>query len=55
VARVTDALIRLKRRAEQTGIYDRDRLLPLAREELAVAQEYIVKKMQRDRFAEAAR
>lgn len=55
VARVTDALIRLKRRAEHLGIYDREGLLPLAREELAVAQEYILSKMARNRFAEAAR
>lgn len=55
VARVTDALIRLKRRAEQAGIYDRERLLPMAREELAVAQDYIVKKMQRSKFAEVKR
>lgn len=55
VARVTDALIRLKRRAEQSGLYDRQSLLPMAREELAVAQEDIVKKMQRDRFTETSR
>ncbi len=55
IARVTDALIRLKRRAEQGGVFDREVLLPMAREELAVAQSYIVDKMARNKFAEAAR
>ena len=55
IARVTDALIRLKRRAERGGAFDREALLPMAREELAVAQSYIVDKMARNRFAEAGR
>lgn len=55
IARVTDALIRLKRRAELGGAFDREALLPMAREELAVAQSYIVDKMARNRFAEAGR
>lgn len=52
LTRMTDALIRLKRRAEQAGVYDRESLLPMAREELAEAQTYIEKKMASNRFAE---
>lgn len=55
LARLTDALIRLKRRAEHAGIFDRASLLPMAREELTEAQNYIEKKMADNRFTEGLR
>lgn len=48
--RMSDAVIRLKRHALQTGIFEVDRLLPQAKKELAVAQNEVRRRMETNPF-----